>query len=184
MSAKNRGAVTKDYDFYATPLIAITKFLEKYDVDMNNKSVLEPCAGNGSISKEIKNKYPNCKLHQIEIREEEEESLSQFGSVDIDNFLSYETNEKYDFIVTNPPYTYAREFIEKCFELSHENTQIAMLLRLNFLGSKKRQDFWSKYPVDHLYVLSSRPSFTGKGTDATEYAWFVWNAGSKNIVVV
>ena len=26
-----------------------------------------------------------------------------------------------------------------------------------------------------LFVLSKRPSFTGKGTDATDYAWYVWD---------
>ena len=26
-----------------------------------------------------------------------------------------------------------------------------------------------------LHVLSKRPSFTGKGTDATDYAWYVWD---------
>jgi len=26
-----------------------------------------------------------------------------------------------------------------------------------------------------MFVLSKRPSFTGKGTDATDYAWFVWD---------
>jgi hypothetical protein len=25
------------------------------------------------------------------------------------------------------------------------------------------------------FVLPNRPSFTGKGTDATAYAWFCWN---------
>jgi len=26
-----------------------------------------------------------------------------------------------------------------------------------------------------LHVISKRPSFTGGGTDATEYAWFIWD---------
>ena len=51
---------------------------------------------------------------------------------------------------------------------------LVMLLRINFLGSKKRYNFWKKNPAAAIYVLTKRPSFTGKGTDATEYAWFVW----------
>jgi len=50
-----------------------------------------------------------------------------------------------------------------------------MLLRLAFLESKKRKPFWDKHPVTQLYVLSERPSFTNKGTDATAYAWFIWS---------
>ena len=49
------------------------------------------------------------------------------------------------------------------------------LLRINFLGSQKRYDFWQQFPPDGLYVLSKRPSFTGKGTDSIDYAWFVWS---------
>lgn len=59
-----------------------------------------------------------------------------------------------------------------------------MLLRLAFLESKKRCDFWQKHPVSKLYVLSERPSFTGAGTDATAYAWFVWNKEQSMIEVV
>ena len=50
-----------------------------------------------------------------------------------------------------------------------------MLLRLNYLGSITRHDWWKEYSPTSLYVLSKRPSFTGKGTDATDYAWFVWD---------
>ena len=28
-----------------------------------------------------------------------------------------------------------------------------------------------------LYTLHKRPSFTGRGTDATSYSWFVWERG-------
>jgi hypothetical protein len=48
-----------------------------------------------------------------------------------------------------------------------------MLLRLNFLGGAKRTAFLRARPPD-IYVLPNRPSFTGHGTDACEYAWFVW----------
>lgn len=48
------------------------------------------------------------------------------------------------------------------------------LLRTNFLESKKRFEWWQDKPPTKLYVLSKRPSFTGKGTDATSYSWFIW----------
>ena len=52
---------------------------------------------------------------------------------------------------------------------------VIMLLRINFLGSQKRYDFWQQFPPDGLFILSKRPSFTGKGTDSIDYAWFVWS---------
>lgn len=30
-----------------------------------------------------------------------------------------------------------------------------------------------------IYVLPNRPSFSGKGTDSIEYAWFVWRKENK-----
>jgi hypothetical protein len=52
----------------------------------------------------------------------------------------------------------------------------AFLLRLNWLGGQARAAWHRANPCD-VYVLPRRPSFTGKGTDATEYAWMVWGTG-------
>lgn len=49
------------------------------------------------------------------------------------------------------------------------------MLRINFLGSIARHEWWKNNQPTALYVLSKRPSFSGKGTDATDYAWFVWD---------
>lgn len=98
--------------------------------------------------------------------------------------MKFETDEKFDYIIGNPPYSLAQEFLEKCFEVASENTKIIMLLRTNFLESKKRYDFWQKHHVNGLYVLSKRPSFTGKGTDATSYSWFVWDGTDKQTIKI
>jgi hypothetical protein len=50
-----------------------------------------------------------------------------------------------------------------------------MLMRINYLGSIKRHEWWKDRCPTALYVLSKRPSFTGEGTDATEYCWYVWD---------
>lgn len=53
-----------------------------------------------------------------------------------------------------------------------------MLLRLNFLGSKQRKEFWDKFPPKWIYVHHKRMSFTDNGaTDSIEYAHFVWRVG-------
>jgi hypothetical protein len=72
--------------------------------------------------------------------------------------------------IGNPPYLDAAAHVAKALEVA---PIVAFLLRLNFLGSAKRLNFWRHHPAD-VYVLSERPSFDGEGTDATEYAWFVW----------
>jgi len=77
-------------------------------------------------------------------------------------------------IITNSPFSLAQEFVEHA--LCWMDATVIMLLRLNFLGSQKRAKLFHGSMPD-VYVLPKRPSFTGGGTDATEYAWMVWPAG-------
>ena len=166
MSATNRGSKRSAYDFYATPKECIEKLLDNFIIEKTNINILEPSAGNGNIIKVLKEKGINGNITAIEIREEEYKNLlSLTDDVVINDFLQWNTNKQYDLIIGNPPFSLAKEFIEKCFKISNGKTKIVMLLRTSFLESKSRYDFWQKHPLNGLYVLSKRPSFTGKGTD-------------------
>ena len=87
---------------------------------------------------------------------------------------------KYDIIIGNPPYSKAIEFVKKSLELLEENGILILLLRTAFLESRARYEFWQENPLSRLYTLSKRPSFTGKGTDATSYSWFMWDKQTNN----
>ena len=153
MSATNRGAVRNEFDFYATPRDPIEKILAEIDFSQIT-SFFEPCKGDGAIYDLV-----DCKKDYAEIREDKDYFDSRVMS---------------DLIITNPPFSIALDFLQKSLK---EAETVVYLLRLNFLGSQKRKEFWQKNPPTHLFTLAKRPSFTGKGTDATEYAWFVWDGG-------
>lgn len=111
----------------------------------------------------------------VEIREEELKNLMQCSDeVLIDDYLQIKTDSKYSIIIGNPPYSKAIEFVKKSLELLEENGILILLLRTAFLESKSRYEFWQENPLNRLYTLSKRPSFTGRGTDATSYSWFIW----------
>jgi len=153
MSATNRGAVRNKNDFYPTPQEPIEKILN--EIDFSDVShFFEPCRGGGAIFNHIKVDKSYAEL-----------------SEGID-YLTTDFNT--DLIITNPPFSIALEFLEKSLK---EAKTVVYLLRLNFMGSQKRKSFWQNNPPSHLFTLSKRPSFTGKGTDSTEYAWFVWDGG-------
>ena len=176
MSATNRGTERKPYDFYATPIDCVENFINNYGIDRIKGNILEPSAGNGNIIQALRRKKVQGTITALELRDEERYNLTQISDkVIIDNFLEWEADKDYDVIIGNPPYTYAREFIEKCFKIANENTVIIMLLRTAFLESKSRYEFWQQHPLSGLYTLSKRPSFTGKGFDATSYSWFIWD---------
>jgi len=186
MSSTNRGAIRNDQDNYITPEWVVNALLD--NIDLQGDEILEPCAGDGAIIRALIQRYGNTKYYTaIEIRDERN-NLLMAGADRIYNQLDFlkiggPVNPQETTIITNPPYGIAQEIIEHCFELYPED-DIIMLLRLNFLGSQKRKEFWERHPVKQIYVLSKRPSFTAGGTDSCEYAWFVWSKWREPLVKV
>ncbi len=94
-------------------------------------------------------------------------------------------------IVTNPPYSIAREFIEHALEISPDGTKVAMFLKIQFLESKGRKPFFLKYPPKTIYVSSDRLHCALNGdfvryskSNAICYAWFIWVKGYAGETVV
>lgn len=93
--------------------------------------------------------------------------------------------EKPDLIIGNPPYSIksgsrwvdtATLHCEKAIALAKKN--VVFLLRTNFLGcTKLRRPFWEKHPPKEVWMIDPRPSFSGGGTDSTEYSVFWWENG-------
>lgn len=166
------------YDFYPTPTEVIDKLFDNYYLEgVHNETILEPCAGDGAIVATIRNRYPQSTIFAIEIDDSHGSKLETSGAtkITIADYLKIadKTFPAIDWIITNPPFSLAQEFIEKSLKIAQKG--VIMLLRLNFLGSQKRHDFWVKNPPSKIMVLSKRPSFTGHGTDSQEYAWFIWD---------
>lgn len=117
ISATNRGSKRVVSDFYATPIPVIENLIAHHQLKVGN--ILEPSAGNGNFIKVIRETGNDADITALEIREEEYGNLSKYADeVIIDDFLRWKPSKKYKTIIGNPPYTYALEFLEKCFEIS------------------------------------------------------------------
>lgn len=81
--------------------------------------------------------------------------------------------ERPGWIVGNPPYRDAEAHIRRALDVTGQH--VAFLLRLAILESAKRRPLWEDHPPRRVWVLSSRPSFTGGGTDSAAYGWFWWD---------
>lgn len=159
MSATNRGAVRRPNDAYSTPPYSIISLLEQLDCGrFRALSLGEPCVGTNMIPQTVADYTGYNQLWETCEIQQGQDYLKATLCVDV--------------IITNPPYSLAQEFLDKSL---CEAPFVAYLLRLNFLGSQKRRAWWQGRLPTHLYALSRRPRFTGKGTDATDYGWFVWD---------
>ncbi len=165
-------------DFYPTPAWATRALLKKWRPPFTG-GWLEPCFGDGSIIRATTEVMGEGKempeWTAVELRAECNDLLKLLIPQSVEfycpqDFLTWEPPTKYNVVLTNPPFNQAMEFIQKSRSLSE---RVAMLLRLNFLGSQERAEFHRNNPAD-IYVLPKRPSFKWKGSDNCEYAWFVW----------
>lgn len=180
MSATGRnlpGNERRAYDFYETPTWCTEALLSRLNPV---SSVLDPCCGRGAILNSVRNKWPYTITLGMEINYDRAAvSIDDGHDVIVRDAISdvfWQMNP--GMIITNPPYSLAEEFIRRAMSEVRDR-DLAFLLRLNFLGSQKRAQFHRDHPAD-IYVLPKRPSFTQHGTDATEYAWYVWGPGRGN----
>ena len=98
------------------------------------------------------------------------------------DFLTYDVPFNGD-IITNPPYKYAKEFVEKSLELIPTGNKVAMFLKLTFLESQSRRSLFEQNPPKVVYVSSKRLNCAKNGqfdiytSSTVAYAWFVWEKG-------
>ena len=175
-------------DYYATNPKAVEMLLMNYP--FYAATILEPCVGGGHIANAINNFFANQRV------------ITGLDLVDrgypntiVQDFLTWETDRKFEGIITNPPFSLAQEFIEKGMELLTDDGQMAMFLKIQFLEGAKRKEFFEKYPPKYIYVFRNRMATWNNGNEidpntgkrwATTmcHAWFIWEKGSKTEPVV
>ena len=173
-------------DFYATNPKAIKMLLDVYKIKGNE--ILEPCVGQGHIANAINNYYNDKNITGIDLIDR------GYPTTIVTDFLNYKTDKKYDAIVTNPPFSLAKEFAEKGLSLLKDNGQMVLFLKIQFLEGIKRKDFYDKYPPKYIYVFRKRMATWNNGKEfdnngkhwATTmcHAWFIWEKGNKTEPII
>lgn len=173
----------QEHDYYATEPRAMEILLE---VEKFHPYIWECACGGGHLSKVLIDKGYKVRSSDIIDR--------GFEGTEIIDFLKVKKEDiKNDFsrdIITNPPYKYAKEFVEKALEISLDSTKIAMFLKLTFLEGQARKKLFEKHPPARIYVFSGRMKcakngdFEGMGSSAVAYAWFIWEKGFKGNPII
>lgn len=174
MSATGRSDVRRPDDFYRTPAWCVRAIVRHIEIP-EGATVLDPSCGDGAILDVIQCLRPDVRTVGIELdRERADGARKRHGVIGGADALELPDSQwAADVIVMNPPFSLAREFVERAIGCADVTI---CLLRLSWMAGQKRATFWRANPAD-VFVLPRRPSFTGKGTDACDYAWFVWGPG-------
>ena len=166
-------------DYYATPYQATEMLLDEVKFVGN---FLEPCVGGGHIVDVIKKYYPDECVYGVDLVDR------GYPNTLVADFLKHDfLGQKFDNVVTNPPYSLAQEFLEKSMEVVNNGGKITMFLKIQFLEGAKRRDMFKKYPPKYIYVFSKRQNPWRNGSPVDEkgkpwsstmcFAWFVWEKG-------
>lgn len=146
-------------DYYATPFEATEAILSREEL---HGSILEPAAGEGHISKVLREYYPNSQIISTDLVQRDDRfGCGIVGGVD---FLTENYPEKFNNVITNPPFSLAKEFAEKALEVS--TGKVILFAKIQFLEGL--QPLRNGLEVDE----------NGKPWSSTMcFAWFVWEHG-------
>lgn len=161
-------------DDFPTPPWATRALLEKvlmFPPGMSKYTCWEPACNRGAMSRVLEEYF----------REVWSTDIEDYGFGSKHDFLNRNGiggSHKPDWIITNPPFALAENFISEAHVWARRG--VAMLVRTQFLEGKGRfARLFSKTPPTAVAQFVERvPMFQGrlneKGSTATSYCWLIW----------
>lgn len=129
---------------------------------------LEPACGRGYMAVPLREYFGQVTATDVAL----------YGFAPPKNFLDYAEGEDFDWIITNPPFRLAEEFV--LHALPRARRGVAMLVRTVFIESVGRLErLFAVHPPTAVAQFAERvPMVKGrldqKASTATGYAWVVW----------
>jgi hypothetical protein len=160
-------------DDFPTPPWATRALLEHILPDkkgLSEQRCLEPACGAGHMAKVLQGYFA----------EVECSDAFSYGYGPVRDFIAQPYRKAaFDWVITNPPFRLAEEFLMLSLEVARVG--VAILARTVFLESVGRYNaiFQTKPPSTFAQFVERVPMVRGrldnKATTATGYAWFVWD---------
>jgi len=161
----------KPADLYPTPVNAVEAIMELIKA-LGIERVWEPACGDGRIARVLE-------WHGLDVTGTDLRDHTGYGYGGI-NFLSNDAERKlgldptqFDLIMTNPPFSHAREFIERALALA---PVVIMLVKQNYYNTDNRYDFFNDMRPTMFLPLTWRLAFLperGK-SPLMDCAWAIW----------
>jgi hypothetical protein len=174
MAQRNPEDVNAPDDF-PTPPWAVRALVEHVigKDHVKDLSCLEPACGRGYMAATLSGYFANV----------EASDAFDYGYGEVSNFLTCPT-WPFDWIITNPPFRLAEEFILRAHEMACVG--VAMLVRTSFIESVGRhRRLFKPYPPALVAQFTERVPMIrgrldGRATTATSYCWIVWRKAETN----
>jgi hypothetical protein len=169
----------EQYDYYATNPKCVEDLFER---EVFSGNIWECACGEGHLSKRMLKigSHYGINVYSSDIIDR--------GYGDVLDFLSIDVQEWLGDIVTNPPYKYAQDFVEKSLKIIPNGNKVAMFLKLTFLEGQKRKLLFKHNPPKIVYVYSKRQECAKngefKGTSAVAYCWYIWEKGFNGDTII
>lgn len=155
-----------------------------------NLKILDSCVGNGNFHAYIATKTKLDNLYFNEINEKRIENLRKYFGNNINlskkDFLTFEENEKYDLVVSNPPYAkftngkrvsknhnLSTLFIKKALKITKIGGYILFVVPNNWMSLSDRNSLpneLSKYQFIEINIHGAKKYFPKIGSSFT---WFL-----------
>lgn len=166
------------HDFYPTWPAATRALLA---VERFEGSIWEPACGDGAMSRELEGAG-----YRVISTDLIDRGFGQGGRDFLAEWSALAPN-----IVTNPPFRWAAEFVDRALLLTSpehvgniRRGKVALFLRLAFLEGQVRGAWFPTTPLARVWVMSRRVPMnrgkvadTGLGGGVIAFAWFVWEHG-------
>lgn len=168
-------------DDFPTPPWATRALIEEVlqpelgELFADDRSCWEPACGRGYMADALRPYFRTLYATDVHMY-----GYFEQGTKPVDFLWPYEPAGKspIDWVITNPPYRLAEQFIERAREVAREG--VAMLVRTQFLEGVGRYERIYRHNPPTIFAQFServpmhKGKITEKGSTATAYAWFVW----------
>ncbi len=162
----------KSLDYFPTPPWATRAFVSEILVRRGwldaSDTVWEPACGEGHMAAVLQEFIEPIVLAT---------DVFDYGFGFVTDFLDPSLILRSDWIITNPPFNAAAQFVR--LAATRSNLGVAFIVRLSWLESEERFALFAELPPALVAVCSERVSmhrgrWEPAGSSATAYAWVVW----------
>ena len=181
IGTRSASSEERGLDFYPTPAEAVHTLLA---LEQFSNTILEPCCGNGAISKLLEAEGYKVRLMDVVDRG----CCDRFGELQqVGDFLEASRPEEHGVdTVTNPPFNTVNPFIAHAIR-EFRPSKMAMLLNLNAMcgvADANRTYWMEENPPARILVFARRlpmmhrDGYEGNRTGSQmNTAWFIWERG-------